>query len=42
MANRVIYLVDGFNLYHSLKDAERDGPGTHTRWLDLPEFCRST
>ena len=33
--NRITYLIDGFNLYHSLKDAQRDLGGPSTRWLDL-------
>ena len=32
--NRVVYLVDGFNLYHSLREAER-ARGRALRWLDL-------
>jgi uncharacterized LabA/DUF88 family protein len=35
MTNRVTFLVDGFNLYHSLKQAERAMNGISTRWLDL-------
>lgn len=34
--DRVCFLIDGFNLYHSLKDAGRE-----TRWLDLNALCRS-
>ena len=32
---RVSFLVDGFNLYHSLKDVRG------ARWLDLISFCKS-
>ncbi len=35
MAGRVTYLVDGFNLYHSVRQAVRDGLGPDLRWLDL-------
>lgn len=35
MVNRVTYLVDGFNLYHSLKAASIALDGASTRWLDL-------
>lgn len=35
MKNRLTYLVDGFNLYHSLKQAQRDLGGQSTRWLNL-------
>jgi len=40
MPNRVVFLVDGFNLYHSLRSAERllRKP---TRWLDLRALCDS-
>lgn len=33
--NRLTYLIDGFNLYHSLKDAQQDLGGISTRWLNL-------
>lgn len=33
--NRITFLVDGFNVYHSLKEAQRDLNGASTRWLDL-------
>ena len=38
--NRVVYLVDGFNLYHSLLDAERR-VGRDLRWLDVAKLCAS-
>lgn len=38
---RTAFLVDGFNLYHSLRDAQRDLGGASTRWLDLRAFCAS-
>ncbi len=38
--NRTIFLVDGFNLYFSLKQAEKDF-GKSTRWLDLNSLCKS-
>ena len=38
--NRVVYLVDGFNLYHSLADAQRVLHQT-TKWLNLPALCRN-
>ncbi len=40
MARRVVFLVDGFNLYHSLEQAERD-LGIGTKWLDLPGLCET-
>jgi hypothetical protein len=38
--NRVVYLVDGFNLYHSLLEAERR-VGRYLRWLDVAGMCSS-
>jgi len=38
--NRVVCLIDGFNLYHSLRDLER-GHGHSLRWLDLKALCSS-
>jgi len=38
---RTAFLVDGFNLYHSLKDAQFALGGRSTRWLDLRSFCSS-
>jgi len=32
--------VDGFNLYHSLADAQRDFHGATSKWLDLTSLCR--
>ncbi len=39
--NRTAFLVDGFNLYHSLRAASATLDGAGTRWLDLTAFCRS-
>jgi uncharacterized LabA/DUF88 family protein len=33
------FLVDGFNLYHSLKESQK--PGQSTKWLDIPKLCNS-
>ena len=38
--NRVLCLIDGFNVYHSLRDCERD-TGARVRWLDLRSLCSS-
>lgn len=38
--NRVIFLVDGFNLYHSVKKAERELQAS-TKWLDIRRMCES-
>ncbi len=39
--NRVAFLVDGFNLYHSLQDASRDLGGATTKWLNLRALLTS-
>jgi uncharacterized LabA/DUF88 family protein len=36
----VCYLIDGFNLYHSLSDAA-DDLGVTTKWLDIKSLCQS-
>ena len=38
--NRVAFLIDGFNLYHSVKQAEQDF-GVSSRWLDIWALCSS-
>ena len=41
--NRTAFLIDGFNLYHSVKTASYDLGlgGLGTRWLDIKAFCAS-
>ena len=39
--NRTVFLVDGFNVYHSLRDAEADLGGVSTRWLNLRSLLSS-
>jgi uncharacterized LabA/DUF88 family protein len=41
--NRTSFLIDGFNLYHSVKTASQDLGlnGSGTRWLDLRSLCDS-
>jgi uncharacterized LabA/DUF88 family protein len=38
---KVVLLVDGFNLYHSLAEAQHDSHGRTTKWLDLRALCSS-
>ena len=38
---RTAFLVDGFNLYHSLRSASLALGGAGTRWLDLRALCES-
>ena len=39
--NRTVFLVDGFNLYHSLIDAQKDSGGKSAKWLNLKQLCSS-
>lgn len=39
--NRTTFLVDGFNLYHSIKQAGKDNKNSHIKWLDLKSLCSS-
>jgi len=41
MANRVTFLVDGFNLYHSVRQAMDDTGHAHLRWLDIRSLLQS-
>jgi Uncharacterized conserved protein len=39
---RVTFLIDGFNLYHSVRSASvKLGLKAGTKWLDIPALCRS-
>lgn len=38
---RVVFFVDGFNLYHSISEAARLLPDRQMKWLDLPNLCSS-
>lgn len=39
--DRITFLIDGFNLYHSVREAERHVEGRSTRWLDIRSLCAS-
>ncbi len=39
--NRVAFLVDGFNVYHSIRDVERQVGDASAKWLDLRSLCMS-
>lgn len=39
--SRVSFLIDGFNLYHSVIDASRDLGGASTKWLNIYSLCSS-
>lgn len=38
---RVAFIVDGFNVYHSIREAEKLTPARPQRWLDLGSLCAS-
>lgn len=38
---RVVFFVDGFNLYHSVAEAETHLPDIQLKWLDIPALCTS-
>ena len=38
--NRVTFLIDGFNVYHSIKDGDKSDTQS-LRWLDVMSLCRS-
>jgi uncharacterized LabA/DUF88 family protein len=38
--NFVIFLIDGFNLYHSIRELENDW-GLRAKWLDIKALCQS-
>ena len=39
--NRTVFLIDGFNLYHSTTDARKHLSGQSTKWLDIRALCES-
>ncbi|HEX2714892.1 MAG TPA: NYN domain-containing protein [Candidatus Acidoferrales bacterium] len=41
MPNRVCFLVDGFNVYHSVCAAQRVIKGQSLKWLDIQSLCSS-
>ena len=40
MSTSVRFVVDGFNLYHSIREARRQA-GIDCRWLDIRSLCES-
>jgi uncharacterized LabA/DUF88 family protein len=39
--DRVCFLVDGFNLYHSICQAAKELNGVPVKWMDLPSLCQN-
>ena len=42
MCNRVTFIIDGFNLYHSIRDIEQDRSGLCLKWIDVKSLCSSS
>lgn len=38
---RTIFLIDGFNLYHSVVDIGKEDIGCNVKWLDIYSLCKS-
>ncbi len=41
MAIRTIFLIDGFNLYHSILDIAYHNNGLNVKWLNIYSLCES-
>lgn len=41
MREHTTFLVDGFNLYHSIRDIKRFSGGSWLKWLNVSSFCAS-
>ena len=41
MRDRTTFLIDGFNLYHSIRDIERFRGGPPLKWFNVSSFCAS-
>jgi len=41
MTIRTIFLIDGFNLYHSILDIARYNKGLSVKWLNIYSLCKS-
>jgi uncharacterized LabA/DUF88 family protein len=39
--NRTSFIIDGFNLYHSVREAAKFFEGKGTKWLNIKELCNS-
>jgi hypothetical protein len=39
---RTSFFIDGFNLYHSVRAAEKLLPNRQLKWLNIPSMCKST
>ena len=41
MTQRVSFLIDGFNLYHSIKEASYHNNLRHGKWLNISRLCKN-
>ncbi len=41
LMHRTSFLIDGFNLYHSVVQASKDLKGATTKWLDIFALCKA-
>ena len=39
--SQTVFIIDGFNLYHSTRDASNHLGGQSTKWLDIRALCES-
>lgn len=39
--NSTVFLIDGFNLYHSIVDLGKDTHGSSFKWLNIRSLCES-
>ena len=39
--NRTTFIIDGFNLYHSIIEASNDSNHIPLKWLDIYSLCKS-
>lgn len=41
MSQRVSFFIDGFNVYHSIKEALKIGAVKNAKWIDYRELCNT-
>lgn len=41
MNKKTVFLIDGFNLYHSIRDLIKQYPHATAKWLDIKFLCQS-
>ena len=38
---KIAFVIDGFNLYHSISDSQKANGGVCSKWFDMDSFCKS-